>query len=484
MTHQETLQTLKSRNKWIKRLKDEWDAVSNNKPTPSRYTQFPASLIHWQCRRHPEHRWQQRLKDRIRSHTLHRCPTCICDEQRRRNAFVALLSPYWHPTLNTSLSVQHVTRWSHQLAWWHCPEHPTTPYQASIMSMATALSRKPKTQICAPLCRVQRRHNRHIKHTRPIRDIAPHLIAEWDALKNAPHTLDEFTLCSPVLAWWRCVRGHRWKASITNRVGLNRTRGSNCPYCAHRLPGPHRRKNGRGKITLASLNPALRPHWHQENNYPLQFDRITIGMDAHLWWHCSANPDHAFTMTVGTLRKGRPLQCPHCKEDARPTPTLEKLAPHLIPELLPEQPQYEKFIHDYSTNARHAAWWQCPQYPHHQYQMSLKSRVRHGMNCPHCSQLAADPSLSTRSLQYTHPDLVREWDREANRGFSPDTTLSSSPHQFSWRCTKDPHHTWQDVLFFRIVHERGCPHCAATNTTDTPARTSLSAQPSHQQPAA
>ena len=52
------------------------------------------------------------------------------------------------------------------------------------------------------------------------------LVAEWDADSNYPDTPDTVCVMSYKVVWWKCRKGHRWKAEIANRL-----RGQSCPRC-------------------------------------------------------------------------------------------------------------------------------------------------------------------------------------------------------------------------------------------------------------
>jgi len=58
---------------------------------------------------------------------------------------------------------------------------------------------------------------------------SPHLFDEWDFEKNTELGLDIYkvTKGTGVKAWWIGECGHKWEASIVNRV-----KGTGCPYCS------------------------------------------------------------------------------------------------------------------------------------------------------------------------------------------------------------------------------------------------------------
>jgi len=54
-----------------------------------------------------------------------------------------------------------------------------------------------------------------------------HLMSEWHPTKNGSLTPYDFSLGSGKSVWWKCSRGHEWKAVICNR-----SKGVGCPICS------------------------------------------------------------------------------------------------------------------------------------------------------------------------------------------------------------------------------------------------------------
>ena len=56
--------------------------------------------------------------------------------------------------------------------------------------------------------------------------LRPELKMEWDNEKNV-RSPEEYSCGSRAVVWWKCKKGHRWKAAISDR-----NRGNSCPKCA------------------------------------------------------------------------------------------------------------------------------------------------------------------------------------------------------------------------------------------------------------
>ena len=85
----------------------------------------------------------------------------------------------------------------------------------------------------------------------------PKLLSEWNWEKNTPLGLDPNTLriSSNKKVWWKCAKGHEWKAYINNRTLHN----SGCPICSGRTILS-------GYNDLATVNPILASEWNYQKN--------------------------------------------------------------------------------------------------------------------------------------------------------------------------------------------------------------------------
>ncbi len=69
----------------------------------------------------------------------------------------------------------------------------------------------------------------------------PTLMAEWNWEKNNELGLDPkaLTCGSHAKVWWKCDKGHEWKATI-----VNRNKGRGCPICYREK---RKKKNNKGE---------------------------------------------------------------------------------------------------------------------------------------------------------------------------------------------------------------------------------------------
>lgn len=119
----------------------------------------------------------------------------------------------WDAAKNLPETPQTVTHGSHTAAWWQCENGHS--WQAPVYSRAAGSG--------CPYCRGR-------KADPGFNDLAsrfPELAAQWDTEKNAPTRPGDVTVGSHRTVWWRCEKGHSWRAMIRSRAS-----GCGCPVCA------------------------------------------------------------------------------------------------------------------------------------------------------------------------------------------------------------------------------------------------------------
>lgn len=88
----------------------------------------------------------------------------------------------------------------------------------------------------------------------------PELAQQWDYAKNIPVLPADVTSGSHRLVWWKCEKGHSWRASVRSRVS-----GNGCPVCAGR-------QLLAGENDLATRFPELAQEWDRQKNGNHQFN--------------------------------------------------------------------------------------------------------------------------------------------------------------------------------------------------------------------
>ena len=126
----------------------------------------------------------------------------------------------------------------------------------------------------------------------------PLLAAEWDVEKNTPLTPQDVTTGSHKLIWWRCPKGHSWRAAVYSRTTL----GTGCPVCTGRQALA-------GENDLATLYPNIAAQWDEEKNGALHPSNVTAGSNRRVWWRCEKG--HSYRAVIAQ-RVQRGDGCPYC----------------------------------------------------------------------------------------------------------------------------------------------------------------------------
>lgn len=197
------------------------------------------------------------------------------------------------------------------------------------------------------------------------------LMVEWDWNKNNELGLDPKNIAhmSGKSAWWKCNKGHEWRAIINKRTSRNQ----GCPYCYGRLPIV-------GKTDLSTTNPEIALEWHPTKNGALTPKDVSHGSDKKVWWQC--NQGHEWEATIGSRTRG--CNCPYCSGQ-KVWAGFNDLAT-TNPQLALEW-NYEKngdlTPSQIAEKSNKKVWWICDQ--GHEWMATLDNRSA-GKGCPVCAK--------------------------------------------------------------------------------------------------
>ena len=343
----------------------------------------------------------------------------------RENGEAELLGE-WAEDLNGS-GPDAVTYGSKVKRWWRCPKGHV--YQASVTSRTNEHTGCPYCSGRLP-----------VPGENDLGTLYPALAAEWDAEKNAPLTPRCVLPGSHRYAWWKCPKGHSWRAPIKARAS-----GTGCPICAGHELSP-------GENDLAAANPALAAEWDAEKNAPLTPSDVFPSSGRKVWWKCRAG--HEWLARVSSRTHG--AGCPYCAGKAV-LPGFNDLAsarPELAAEWDTEKnaPLTPEQVTAYSNRK---VWWRCPL--GHEYKAAIGSRSASNSGCPYCANRLVMPGFNDLASQ--EPKLAREWAQDMNGSLTPEMVTTGSRKKVWWRCAEG--HVWRAVVFTRARGRRsGCPVCA------------------------
>lgn len=264
------------------------------------------------------------------------------------------------------------------------------------------------------------------------------LLTQWDTARNAPLTPQTVTSGSKRSVWWRCEKGHKWRAIIYTRTG-----GSGCPYCTGKQPVI-------GENDLAALWPDLAAQWHPTKNQRTPAD-VLPGSHYMAWWVCKQG--HQWQAMVKSRVKGS--GCPVCA-NRRILPGKNDLAA-AYPDLARQwHPTKNKPLtpRDVVPGTRRKVWWRCGR--GHEWQATIASRACGGAGCPVCAGKVVLPGENDLASRF--PDIAGEWHPTQNGSLTPAGVSASSNKKVWWRCPLG--HSYQAVVAARTAGGSGCPYCA------------------------
>ena len=270
----------------------------------------------------------------------------------------------------------------------------------------------------------------------------PELAKEWHPTLNGDLTPWDVTCGMAKKVWWQCSEhvGHKWEAVV-----YSRTSGRGCPYCSGQkiLPGYN---------DLATTHPELAKEWHSTLNGDLTPANVTAGMAKKVWWQCGKCRDHQWETRVSHKSNGS--GCPFCsgfypiKGETDLATTQPELAnewhPTLNGDLTPA---------DVTAGSNVKVWWQCSEYPSHEWTTMVNGRNRGG-GCPYCSGNKVMPNFN--DLATINPSLAKEWHPSKNGELSPSSVTAGSHKKVWWICNEK--HAWKTAVCNR-KQGKNCPYC-------------------------
>ena len=194
----------------------------------------------------------------------------------------------------------------------------------------------------------------------------PQIALEWNYGRNGSLKPENFFANSGKKVWWKCKKGHEWRATIDSR-----RRGRGCPYCVGQYVV-------KGENDLQTVNPVLANEWNYEKNNGLTPADVMPNSSKKVWWKCEKG--HEWQSTIINRNSGN--GCPYCssRKVLQGYNDLQTVNPMLANEW-----NYEKNSGltpaDVMPNSDIKVWWRCEE--GHEWLATIGNRNR-GRGCPQC----------------------------------------------------------------------------------------------------
>ncbi len=506
----------------------EWHPTKNE-AQPSQYTVGSSKKVWWlypyddpTTGKHFDFEWQATIISRVQGNG---CPFLSKHKQKVWMGFNDLattnpeLAKQWHPTKNGNIKASDYTSGSEKKVWWLYPyDDPVTgkhfdfEWQASIKDRARHGYGCPFLSVTSPKVWVG------------FNDLATtnvELASEWHPTKNGTITPKDVTAGSQKYAWWRCHKGHEWRAVINSR-----NRGRRCPVCSEEIstsfpeqtlfyyiqkifPSAKNRFMDFG-FELDVYIPDCRigieydgQQYHKNVERDIKKDRQAEAESIKLIRirepKCPVLSSSSFVVqrinltdkgleqsvsdTISIISRiiGKQLKINinirrdyieilNLTERLESENSLAALYPDLANEWHPTKNGKVSPQNTLPGSVR-LIWWRCEQCGY-EWQATPNSRTnvrgntngQRGTGCPVCGKRKQWDSFNRTllgnrgSLLDENPVLAKEWDYEKNGELKPSQVTPNSKRMVWWKC--DNGHSWKAQIQSRNGNNNGCPYCS------------------------
>ena len=389
----------------------EWNYQKNNGLTPEDVTPNSSKKVWWKCAK--GHEWQARVDSRNNGNG---CPYCsglfVVKGENDLPTIVPTLAKEWNYEKNGNLKPEYFAANSNKKVWWKCAKGHE--WQATIGSRNTGIG--------CPYC-----SGRYaVKGENDLQTVNPILAKEWNYEKNGGLKPENIMANSNITVWWKCHKGHEWRAKISNR-----NNGRGCPICNSE------RNTSFPEYALVYYLEKYGlevVHSYREKGYELDvyipLIKTAIEYDGYYWHKNKAEKD---------LEKNQ-----KCKKDRiklyRIRENLPKLNDSSIDYVVQkDQKDLPKILEEVLSEITRTS-----------VDVNLERDTIAIDNLREYTEKA-------NSLLFSNPRVAKEWNCEKNGNLKPEHFAANSNKKVWWKCEKG--HEWQAAIYHRNKG-RGCPICA------------------------
>lgn len=222
----------------------------------------------------------------------------------------------------------------------------------------------------------------------------------------------------------------------------------------------------------------LQKEWHEPERSNILPEELLANSATRVSWKCSVC-QHLWTARVRDRAidgKGCPAVCAKKRRAAAISAAAKRKRalsietegsfadnfPQLLAEWDFEANELDPYAIAVTENPR--VHWKCRQCAFRWF-ATITPRKK-GVGCPQCGKLRSAKSRAaqrlrlTGSVALTHPQLLTEWDYEANE-ILPTELTASSRKIVHWICRKNATHRWSVQMRSRGAEGNGCPKCGS-----------------------
>lgn len=396
----------------------EWDFNKNGDLTPSDVPPKGRKVVWWICEK--RHSYQAKIAHKSNGK---QCPDCTL-YSRSLTVRAPFALKYWDYEKNT-VSPDKVSYGSNKIYWWKCENGH------SFDTSAKAITRKNRGG--CPYCRGLR-----VNDCNSLATHYPYLISEWVICVDDPElTPETVTPGGHKEVKWKCNKGHEWITSIKHRTLGN----TNCPEC----------NKGR-RISKPSyiLYYYLKQEFDDTTlEYPIEDSRLILdilipsqqtaieydGGIYHKQIERDINKEKLLLEKMPTIRLIR-IREPDCGVYQSPNNNVIK---HPLPDHKVESLQ------------------QCLELIFKEV-FKVNKDIDIQKDNIDILKLMSLTEIKM-SLGALHPNLVKEWDTQKNKGLTPFQFKTASHEKVYWKCAK--YHSWLATIASRSHGGNNCPECGS-----------------------
>ncbi len=404
----------------------EWDHEKNLSLglSPESVSSTSNMKVWWICSNH--HSWQATIAHRKQGTG---CPFCsgrmVISGVNDLLTLFPEIAAEWNIKKNGSLTPSNIKAHSSRIVWWQCKKGHE--WEAPVSN------RTGKLKSGCPFCAGKRA----LSGDNDLATLLPEIAASWHPTLNGNITPSMVRPHSNSAFWWKCSKGHEWKAVVSNR-----SMGNGCPVCAGI-------KVQKGFNDLETLYPEVAKEWNFEKNSGVLPSCVNAHSSKKTWWICAKN--HEWEATIVDRTKAH-HGCPFCS-GRRVLPGENDLAtvnPRLSNEWHPKK-NGELHASDVLPFSQKKVWWQCAN--KHEWQSTVANRS-YGNGCPFCAGKQVIRGIN--DLETVEPQLANEWHPSKNGMLKPYNVISGSETKVWWLGVCG--HEWKATIYSRKAG-RGCPVC-------------------------